>query len=199
MALSPQELTDIAYGISDRFEKVNSYYLELMAKQIREIGELDADNMHRLQQMAKMGNNIEAINDAIKTLNFSSSATYVPFIDGIGTACVYLIPYQYEEDYIKNAKAEAKQVLENVISPSTIVEYSVPEPIAVKLVAYIDIAEGTDIKYIKCIKIIVKKLWGLVVSWGVFCLVLFWLYPRHAEVPGPEIEPMPQQQPKPQE
>lgn len=65
MALSPQELTDIAYEISDRFEKVNSYYLELMAKQIREIGELDADNMHRLQQMAKMGNNIEAINEEL--------------------------------------------------------------------------------------------------------------------------------------
>ena len=117
----------------------------------RQTDESDDNYLYRLMKWTQRNsaNNIEAINDAIKTLNFSSSATYVPFIDGIGTACVYLIPYQYEEDYIKNAKAEAKQVLENVISPSTIVEYSVPEPIAVKLVAYIDIAEGTDIKYIK--------------------------------------------------
>ena len=26
----------------------------------------------------------------------------------------------------------------------------------------------------------------------------FWLYPQHVEIPGPEIEPPPQQQPEPQ-
>ena len=62
MALSKDELTNIAFRIADRFEKVNLFYLSKMAEQIKEIGKLDKDNMHRLEQMAKMGNNIEEIN-----------------------------------------------------------------------------------------------------------------------------------------
>lgn len=62
MALSQEELTEIAYQISERFEKVNTFYLSKMAEQVKEIGTLDKDNMHRLQQMAKMGANIDEIN-----------------------------------------------------------------------------------------------------------------------------------------
>lgn len=62
MALSKDELTNIAFRIADRFEKVNIFYLSKMAEQIKDIGKLDKDNMHRLEQMAKMGNNIEEIN-----------------------------------------------------------------------------------------------------------------------------------------
>lgn len=62
MAISPEELTEKAYEISRRFEKVNTDYITLMAKQIKEIGELSSTNMHRLKQMAIMGNNIDAIN-----------------------------------------------------------------------------------------------------------------------------------------
>ena len=62
MALSNDELTNIAFRIADRFEKVNIFYISKMAEQIKEIGKLDKDNMHRLEQMAKMGNNIEEIN-----------------------------------------------------------------------------------------------------------------------------------------
>ena len=62
MALSNDELTNIAFRIADRFEKVNIFYLSKMAEQIKEIGKLNKSNMHRLEQMAKMGNNIEEIN-----------------------------------------------------------------------------------------------------------------------------------------
>ena len=62
MALSNDELTNIAFRISDRFEKVNIFYLSKMAEQIKDIGKLNKSNMHRLEQMAKMGNNIEEIN-----------------------------------------------------------------------------------------------------------------------------------------
>lgn len=62
MAITNTELTNIAFGIADRFERVNLFYLSKMAEQIKEIGNLDPDNMHRLDQMAKMGNNIEEIN-----------------------------------------------------------------------------------------------------------------------------------------
>lgn len=62
MALSQEELTEVAYQISERFEKVNTFYLSKMVEQVKEIGMLDKDNMHRLQQMAKMGSNIDEIN-----------------------------------------------------------------------------------------------------------------------------------------
>lgn len=113
--------------------------------------ETDENYKYRLMRWTQRNatNNLEAINEKIKTLSFSSSATYVPYTDGIGTATVYLIPYKYEEDYIKNTIAEAKEVLSKVISPSTITEYVVPEPVSVKLVSYIDVKEGSDLAYIK--------------------------------------------------
>lgn len=113
--------------------------------------ESDDNYRYRLMKWTQRNatNNLEAINDAIKTLSFSSSATYVPHTDGIGTATVYLIPYKYEEDYIKNTIKEAEDVLSKVMSPSSIVEYVVPEPVSVKLVSYIDVKEGSDLAYIK--------------------------------------------------
>lgn len=113
--------------------------------------ESDDNYRYRLMKWTQRNatNNLEAINNEIKTLSFSSSATYVPFTNGIGTATVYLIPYKYNEDYIKNTIKEAKEVLDKVISPSSIVEYVVPEPVSVKLVSYIDVKEGSDLAYIK--------------------------------------------------
>ena len=62
MSISPDELTKRAYEISRRFERVNTLYLTVMAKQIKDIGKLDSDNMHRLQQMTISGNSIDEIN-----------------------------------------------------------------------------------------------------------------------------------------
>lgn len=67
MAISPVELTLLAYQISDRFEQVNTFYLTKMAEQIKAIGKLDEDSMHQLEQMALMGNNIEEINQYLMT------------------------------------------------------------------------------------------------------------------------------------
>lgn len=93
--------------------------------------------------------NLTAINEAIKTLSFSSSATYVPYTDGVGTATVYLIPYRYDDDFIKNAINEAKDVIDKVVSPSSIIEYAIPTPNKVKLVVYLDIKQDSDMNYIK--------------------------------------------------
>ena len=113
--------------------------------------ESDDNYRYRLMKWTQRNasNNLTAIEEAIKTLTFSSSATYVPYTDGVGTATVYLIPYKYEEDYIKNAIAEAKEVIDKVVDPSCIINYAVPSPIKVKLVAYLDVVSGADINYIK--------------------------------------------------
>lgn len=62
MAISNEELEERAYQISKRFENVNSFYLDKMASQIKEIGRLNPSNLNRLRQLAIMGNNIDAIN-----------------------------------------------------------------------------------------------------------------------------------------
>lgn len=59
------ELTDWAYKISDRFEAINSEYIEMMGKHIKEIGELSATDIHRLGQMQKMGANVQKINEQL--------------------------------------------------------------------------------------------------------------------------------------
>lgn len=117
----------------------------------RLVDETDDNYKYRLMNWIKRNAscNLTAIEEAIKTLTFSSSAIYVPYTDGVGTATVYLIPYKYEEDYIKNAIAEAKEVINKVVDPSCIINYAVPSPIKVKLVAYLDVVSGADINYIK--------------------------------------------------
>ena len=60
--LSDFSVTEYSYLVSARFEAINSRYLELIAKQIKEIGRISPTNLHRLQQMAKVQQNIEEIN-----------------------------------------------------------------------------------------------------------------------------------------
>lgn len=113
--------------------------------------ETDENYLYRLMKWTQRNaaNNIEAINEKIKTLNFASSGNYVSLTNGVGTATVYLIPFKYEEDYIKNTLAEAEEMLSKVISPGTIVDYMVPEPVSVKLVCYLDIKDNSDSNYIQ--------------------------------------------------
>ena len=60
--ITDDEITKISYIIASRFEKVNIYYLTLLAEQVKEIGNLSPENMHTLEQVSKMGANIDSIN-----------------------------------------------------------------------------------------------------------------------------------------
>lgn len=59
--ISETDLTDYAYIVSARFDAINTHYIKLMAKQIKEIGKLSPSNLFRLQQMSKMQQNIDSI------------------------------------------------------------------------------------------------------------------------------------------
>lgn len=59
--ISEAQLTDYAYIVSARFDAINTHYIKLMAKQIKEIGKLSPSNLFRLQQMSKMQQNIDSI------------------------------------------------------------------------------------------------------------------------------------------
>ena len=100
MAISNEELTEIAYKISERFEKVNTFYLTKMAEQVKAIGKLDKDNMHRLQQMTIMGNNIDEINLYLSQQTglalqdiYKHSSHYTLVIVDSGCNCIYCKVY----------------------------------------------------------------------------------------------------------
>lgn len=59
--ISEADLTDYAYIVSARFDAINTHYIKLMAKQIKEIGKLSPSNLFRLQQMSKMQQSIDSI------------------------------------------------------------------------------------------------------------------------------------------
>nr|DAH45537.1 MAG TPA: minor capsid protein [Caudoviricetes sp.] len=59
--ISEADLTDYAYIVSARFDAINTHYIKLMARQIKEIGKLSPSNLFRLQQMSKMQQNIDSI------------------------------------------------------------------------------------------------------------------------------------------
>lgn len=59
--ISEADLTDYAYIVSARFDAINTHYIKLMAKQIKEIGKLSPSNLFRVQQMSKMQQNIDSI------------------------------------------------------------------------------------------------------------------------------------------
>ncbi len=63
--LTPEQIEKISNIISNRFEKINIKYIELMAKHISEIGKLTATDIHRLDQMVKMQANINEINNLL--------------------------------------------------------------------------------------------------------------------------------------
>lgn len=63
--ISSKDIEAYSYLVSARFEAINSHYLKLIGKQIKEIGRLGPANLHRLQQMAKYNQNIEEINNLL--------------------------------------------------------------------------------------------------------------------------------------
>lgn len=113
--------------------------------------ESDENYFYRIQNWTKRNaaSNETAIEEALKTLEYTSGANYVAYTKGIGTATVYLVPNEYEEEYIKKAINEAQSKLSKVISKVSIVDYQVPQPAYIKIVAYLDVKENSDKEYIK--------------------------------------------------
>lgn len=107
---------------------------------IREENETDDEYRYRiLNWLATFKScNLQAINAALASLTYASSATYVPRTHGTGTATVYVIPSSYDNSGPELAIAEVKEKLKNVISPGSYVEYIVPEIRKIRFVIYID-------------------------------------------------------------
>ena len=116
MALSQQELTDTAYEISKRFDKVNTMYIELMAEQVKAIGKLDQDNMHRLYQMTRMGNNIDEINAELsKQTGLALEDIYALYDKSAGE--IYKdVAYLYKAGNVEQVPFSKNIILQNYIN-----------------------------------------------------------------------------------
>ncbi len=107
--------------------------------------------------------NATSINNVCKALEYSKAANYVAYTNGVGTATIYLIPLSYDDSDIELCLREAQQKVSVVINPSSRVEFKVPDPRYVKLVAYLDITDGADTAVIKAdiVKNIKKYINGI--------------------------------------
>lgn len=113
--------------------------------------ESDSNYFYRLQKWTQRNAscNLTAIENVLNNLKHSSAGDYVPYTKGIGTATVYLVPTTYDGNGCDLAINECKSILSKIINPSAYVDYIVPESIKIKIVAYLDLKENSDIELIK--------------------------------------------------
>lgn len=158
-----KSVADMLHQIYDKIEENKKPYLftnqkgdELDATGYflqcpREEEESDSNYLYRLSNWTQRNAscNQQAILDKCKELKYSSSQNYVPYTKGIGTATIYVIPLEYTDSAITRALVEAQEKISPVMSPASIVEFQVPDPKYIKVVAYLDVKNGSDGEFIK--------------------------------------------------
>lgn len=117
----------------------------------RQPNESDSNYLYRLQNWVQRNAscNTIAVEEAIRLLKYSSTGNFVKHTKGIGTGTVYLIPKAYDGTTEVNAIKEAEDKLSKVFSPTSHIDYVIPDIINIKLVAYLDIKDNSDIESIK--------------------------------------------------
>ena len=116
----------------------------------READEQDDSYLHRLVEwmISCEAANYDSIENALMNLEFSSFASYVPYIYGVGTAAVYLIPVSYDTETIYRAKIEAKNRVDKVKSAGSYIEYITPTQKFVKLAVHLEYEDNADKQYV---------------------------------------------------
>lgn len=116
----------------------------------RQANEEDDSYLHRLVEwmISCESANYDSIENALMNLQFASYATYVPFVYGVGTAIVYIIPNSYDDDTIISAKLEVKNRVDKVKSAASYIEYVVPEQKHISLAIRIEYEDNADKSYV---------------------------------------------------
>ena len=88
--------------------------------------------------------NSTAIETATMNMQFASNVSYVPYTQGVATGTAYIIPKKLDKDTIDKAIKETKERLKKVVSPSSYIQYLVPEILYVDIVAYLSIYKDEE-------------------------------------------------------
>lgn len=97
--------------------------------------ESDKNFLYRILKWntSNKASNYDSIKTALMDMEYCSHVTYVPLAYGCGTAAAYIIPKNMTEEYKKYAIEETKTRLYPVVSPSSYIDYIIPEILSVKL------------------------------------------------------------------
>lgn len=156
-------IADQFYQIYDTIEKNKKPYLftQQTGEELDDTGsfvgiarlenESDENYLYRLASwtLNHASCNATSIDNKCKELVYSTGHNYVPYTKGIGTGTIYLIPLSYSEEDIELAINEAVEKVSLVIDPTSRVEFRVPDPISIRLVAYLDVKTDSDKETIK--------------------------------------------------
>lgn len=103
----------------------------------RRADESDKNFLYRVLKwnVSNKASNETAIDTALMDMKYCSNVTYVPHAFGCGTSAAYIIPKNMDSEGRKIAIEETKAMLKDVVSPSTYVEYIIPDvtPIAMTI------------------------------------------------------------------
>lgn len=135
--ISEAQLTDYAYIVSARFDAINTHYIKLMAKQIKEIGKLSPSNLFRLQQMSKMQQNIDSIeymlaqetgktlDELDKVLELSGLSVYKDAYELYVTHSRIQVPFKQNQNmmnYIRSVQSLTHNTFMNMSNTTVIFE-----------------------------------------------------------------------------
>ena len=112
----------------------------------RDVGENDATYMYRLMNWMLRN---EACNETaikVKLLNPEHAANieYVSFTNGCGTATCYVLPKKYTKENITASLQEAKKRMSEIGSPTTYIDYIIPEIRSVSFEIYLKTNDGDE-------------------------------------------------------
>lgn len=101
----------------------------------RRSDESDKNFLYRFMNwnISNKSSNSTAIETALMNMTYCSNAKHIPMAFGCGTAAVYIIPKTMNEEGIELAIAETKERLKDVTSPSSHIEYIIPDIRSIKL------------------------------------------------------------------
>lgn len=106
-------------------------------------GEDDDTYKYRLKDWVYTAeaSNTKAISNILLTPEYAANIEYVPNTHGCGTGTCYVLPQTYEDENIELSLKEAKERIQDTVSPSLYIEYIVPSIRAVKLNCFLSTEE----------------------------------------------------------
>lgn len=116
----------------------------------RRAEESDKSFLYRFMNwnISNKSSNSTAIETALMDMTYCSNAKHIPMAFGCGTAAIYIIPKTMDEQGIKLAIAETKERLKGVTSPSSHIEYIIPDLRPIKLTLLIK-STASDLETLK--------------------------------------------------